>query len=34
MGALDKPGSFFRRHKEGVTLVIPSADLVVYLFFE
>jgi len=33
MGALDKPGSFFRQYKEGVTLVIPSADLVVYLFF-
>ena len=34
MGALEKPGSFFKRYKEGVTLVIPSADLVVYLFFE
>jgi len=34
MRALDKPGSFFRRYKGGVTRVIPSADLVVYLFFE
>lgn len=34
MDALGRPGAFFRRHKEGVTLVVPSADMVVYLFFD
>jgi hypothetical protein len=34
LGALGKPGSYFRRHKEGVILVIPSADIVAYLFFD
>jgi len=32
--ALAKPGSFFRRYKAGVTLVIPSAGIVVYLFYD
>lgn len=30
--ALMKPGSFFRYYKEGATLVIPAAGIVVYLF--
>lgn len=33
-GALSKPGSFFRRSKEGVILVVPSAGMVAYLFFD